>query len=84
MGTPASFWAWRTRCKPLTVIMSNSKVGRRNKQFSGSGRKSNAQPLKHVEVALDRIELKLALILGDGDLTLGIRRAVVLAVMRQF
>jgi hypothetical protein len=37
-----------------------------------------------VEVALDRIELKLALNLGDGDLTLGIRRAVVLAGMRQF
>lgn len=64
--------------------MSSSKSGRRNKQFSDRSKKSNAPSLKHVEVALDRIEVKLALILGDGDSTLGIRRAVVLAVMRQF
>jgi hypothetical protein len=64
--------------------MSNKKISRPNRQLSAKGKKSSAQPLKHVEVALDRIEVKLALILGDGDLSLGIRRAVVLAVMRQF
>jgi hypothetical protein len=64
--------------------MSNKKISRPNRSFSAKGKKSGARSLKHVEVALDRIEVKLALILGDGDLSLGIRRAVVLAVMRQF
>jgi hypothetical protein len=36
------------------------------------------------EVSLDGLELELALSLGAGDLTLGIRRAIVLASMRQF
>jgi hypothetical protein len=34
-------------------------------------------------VPLDDLEIKLAVKLGDGDLTLGIRRAVVFASMRQ-
>lgn len=51
---------------------------------SSGGKKSNVEPLKPVKVSLDGLEVKLALRLGDGDLTLGIRRAVVLAGMRQF
>jgi hypothetical protein len=35
-------------------------------------------------VTLDGLEAELALRLGDGDLTLGIRRAIVLASMHQF
>ena len=42
------------------------------------------QPLKLLEVSLDSLEIEMALKLGEGDLTLGIRRAVVLAGMRQF
>jgi hypothetical protein len=84
MGAASSFSAWRTRCKPLTLIMSNRKLTRRNKPFRAGSKRSSAQPLKRVEVALDGIEVKLALILGDGDVKLGLRRAVVLAVMRHF
>jgi hypothetical protein len=50
----------------------------RKKKKSRRGDKSNVQPLKHIEVSLDGLE-----VIGDGDLTLGIRR-VVLAGMRQF
>lgn len=59
-------------------------VTREKKRSSSGGKKSNVQPLKHIDVSLDGLEVKLALILGDGDLTLGIRRAVVLASMRRF
>ena len=45
---------------------------------------SSVQRLKHVEVPLDDLEIRMAVELGDGDLTLGIRRAVILASMRQF
>ena len=54
------------------------------KNESSAGKKSNVEPLKPIKVSLDGLEVKLALRLGDGDLTLGIRRAVVLAGMRQF
>jgi hypothetical protein len=59
-------------------------VTRKKKKSGGGGKKSNVQPLKHIEVSLDSLEVELALRLGDGDLTLGIRRAIVLASMRQF
>ena len=59
-------------------------VTRKKKRSSGGGKKPNVQPLKHIYVSLDGLEVKLALILGDGDLKLGIRRAVVLAGMRRF
>ena len=39
----------------------------------------NPRPLKRIEVSLDRATIAMALKLGDGDLSLGIRRAVVLA-----
>jgi hypothetical protein len=42
------------------------------------------QTLTHLQVALDNLEIKMALHLGDGDLSLGIRRALVLGSMRQF
>jgi hypothetical protein len=41
------------------------------------------QPLKHCKVPLDELETKFAIELGDGDLALGIRRAIILAAMRQ-
>jgi hypothetical protein len=56
----------------------------RKKNKSGAGgKKSNAQALKHVDVSLSRLEIELALRLGDGDLTLGIRRAIIFASTRQ-
>ena len=48
------------------------------------GKKASVQPPKHLEVSLDALEFKMALKLGNGDLSLGIRRAVVLASIRQF
>jgi hypothetical protein len=62
-----------------TLMVTTTK-----KQSSHKGKKSSFQPLKHLEVSLDQLEVKMALKLGDGDLTLGIRRAVILASMRQF
>jgi hypothetical protein len=59
-------------------------VTRKKKKSCRGGKKSNVQPLKHIKVSLDSLEVELALRLGDGDLTLGIRRAIVLASMRQF
>jgi hypothetical protein len=64
--------------------VTNSKIVRKKKKSGGGGKKCNFQPLKQIEVLLDALELKLALGLGDGDLTLGIRRALVLTGMRQF
>ena len=58
---------------------------RTNNEKSGL-RKKNAgvKRLTAVEVRLDDLEIKLAIKLGDSDLTLGIHRAVVFASMRQF
>lgn len=63
--------------------LSRISLGTRKKKFCAGGKKSKAQPLKHVEVSLDALEVEAALRLGDGDLTLGIRRAIILASMRQ-
>lgn len=54
----------------------------RKRKKSRRGR-SNLRPLKPIAVALDRLEVELALRLGDGDLTLGVRRAVALASIRE-
>jgi hypothetical protein len=62
---------------PIALVM------RKKKKSGAGGKKSNAQPLKHVDVSLSRLEIELALRLGDGDLMLGIRRAIILASMRQ-
>jgi hypothetical protein len=62
---------------PIALVM------RKKKKSRAGGKKSNAQPLKHVEVELTALEIELALRLGDGDLTLGIRRAIIFASMRQ-
>jgi hypothetical protein len=40
------------------------------------------QSLKSLKVALDGTTVKMAVNLGDGDLSLGIRRAVALASLR--
>ena len=56
----------------------------KKKKSSLLGKKVAVQPLKLLEVSLDSLEIEMALELGDGDLSLGIRRAVVLAGMRQF
>jgi hypothetical protein len=58
-------------------------VTRKKKKSCGEGKKSAVQPLQHIVVSLDRLEVELALRLGDGDLTLGIRRAVILASIRR-
>jgi hypothetical protein len=58
-------------------------VTRKKKKSCSGGKKSAVQPLKHIEVSLDRLEVELALRLGDGDLTLGIRRAIIFASIRQ-
>jgi hypothetical protein len=57
-------------------------VPAKKKKFSRKGKGSNVKPLKHLLVSLDGLEVKMALKLGDGDLTLGIRRAVIFASMR--
>jgi hypothetical protein len=62
---------------PIALVM------RKKKKSRAGGKKSNAQPLKHVEVELTALEIELALRVGDGDLTLGIRRAIIFASMRQ-
>ena len=54
------------------------KKTKRNRQNTNS----SAQPLKRMEVSLDGATRKMAVKLGDGDLSQGIRRAVVLATMR--
>jgi hypothetical protein len=53
------------------------------KKSSRVGKKYSVRPLKHVDVSLDGATVKMALKLGGGDLSLGIRRAVILAAMRQ-
>ena len=83
----------RTQNRPLPVptfleqscgLFIAYSVGHEEKKKSGAGgNKSNAQALKHVDVSLSRLEIELALRLGDGDLRLGIRRAIILASMRQ-
>lgn len=54
------------------------------KEIRRAGKSCNVQPLKQIEVLLDALELKLAVKLGEGDLTLGIHRALILTGMRQF
>jgi hypothetical protein len=63
--------------------LSRSPLVTRKKKSCGGGKKSKVQPLRRIEVSLDGLEVELALRLGDGDLTFGIRRAIVLASMRQ-
>lgn len=64
--------------------MDRPSLRTNKKKSSHSGKKASVSPLTHVEVPLDDLEMKLAVKLGDGDLTLGIRRAVVFVSMRQF
>jgi hypothetical protein len=63
--------------------LSRSRIVTKKKKSCGGGKKPKRPTLKHIEVSLDSLELELALRLGDGDLTLGIRRAIVFASMRQ-
>lgn|GEM_PF-3035684 len=51
----------------------------KKKKSSPGGKK-----LYRLQVSLDNLEVKMALQLGDGDLCLGIRRALVLGSLRQF
>ena len=59
----------------ILLAFRKTKLSRKRKQ-------GNLQALKLFDVSLDEFETKLALELGDGDMCLGIRRAVVLASMR--
>jgi len=67
--------------QPPDAAMKNRmrKKRKRNRQNTNS----SAQPLKRMEVSLDGATIKMAVKLGEGDLSLGIRRAVVLATMRR-
>jgi len=56
----------------------------KKKKSSRAGRKSSSKSLKHIVVSLDDATAKMALDLGDGDLSLGIRRAVALTSLRQY
>jgi hypothetical protein len=67
----------------MDYLSRSRLVTRKKKKSCGEGKKSNVKPLKHIEVSLDSLEIELALRLGDGDLTLGIRRAIIFASMRQ-
>jgi len=48
----------------------------------GPRRKSKTKLLRRVEVSLDGATITMAVKLGDGDLSLGIRRAVILAIKK--
>ena len=50
---------------------------------SRSDRKSNGKSLKRMVVSLDDATAKMALKLGGGYLSLGIRRALALTTLRQ-
>ena len=54
----------------------------RTKTRSRRKLQTKTSPLQYIAVSLDLFETELALELGDGDLTHGIRRAVILASMR--
>jgi hypothetical protein len=54
------------------------------KRLSRTGADRSIKRLTYIEVSLDDLEIRMALKLGDGDLKLGIRRAVVFASMRPF
>ena len=54
----------------------------KKKNSSRKGKKSSVQPLKHVEAFLDGATVQMAIKLGGGDLSLGLRRAVVIATLR--
>jgi hypothetical protein len=58
----------------MDYLSRSPLVTRKKKKPCRGGKKSNVQPLKHIEVSLGGLEVELALRLGDGDLTLGIRR----------
>ena len=47
------------------------------------GKKRSVQTLKRLSVSLDGATVEMAVNLGDGDLSLGIRRAVALASLGQ-
>ena len=63
--------------------MSSHSLRTERKKFAPRPKSAAAKQLKNVEVRLDKLEIKLAVKLGDGDLILGIRRAVILAGMHQ-
>jgi hypothetical protein len=53
-------------------------------KLRGSAKRTVSKPLKPIMVSLDGFKTQLAIELGDGDLSLGIRRAVIFASMRPF
>ena len=67
----------------MDYLSRSRLVMRKKKKPCRGGKKSKVQPLKQIEVSLDGLEVELALRLGEGDLRLGIRRAIVLASIRQ-
>jgi hypothetical protein len=67
----------------MDYLSRSPLVRRKKKKSCGGGKKSKVQTLTRIEVSLDGLEVELALGLGDGDLTLGIRRAIIFASMRQ-
>jgi CheY-like chemotaxis protein len=68
----------------MDYLSRSPLVRRKKKKSCGGGKKSKVQTLTRIEVSLDGLEVELALGLGDGDLTLGIRRAIIFASMRQW
>jgi len=55
----------------------------KKKKSNRVGKKSSGKSLKEIVVSLDDATVKMALKLGDGDLSLGIRRAVALISLRE-
>ena len=72
---------WRIRCKLFARQAASVKVTTKKTKYGRKRRKSIFKPLKRFEVSLDGSEIKMALNLGDGDLILGIRPAIVIASM---
>jgi hypothetical protein len=56
----------------------------KKKNSSSDGKKPRGQALTRHNVRLDGATIKMALKLGEGDVSLGIRRAVALASLRKF
>ena len=87
---PGREWLGAPRGPSLTFPSSSSAgsylgewVKKHKTLHDRRSNKARAEPLKSVNVSLDTATIKMAVKLGRGDLSLGIRRAVALRMIRQ-
>ena len=73
---------WRKLFKVIVLMDPDSKFGMKKKKQSQLEReRRRVQKLKQLTVSLDGATIKMAMNLGNGNLSLGIRRAVALSAM---